>query len=304
MYPIIKNETNIDKKHGVIKTFNIHFESPSIEFPNCVDYVDKDVIANCSCKVKGLGSENATYSWFDTSGHYLLSNTSLLAFVTTEYITAFLCTARIESFNLTISKVYNVTLITTTATTNSTVTSSGTYVSIVITIVAIISIFSITVLVFRFGKCRSRHGIANITINEEKFSELFFATEDFNNEDIYTVETNVNRKPPRSKLTYVPLSRTENATTVPLKVQSDEHTYSRISYTETGHYHTIERLSTSTIASTIDGIAKTCSRFQLQSLALDINSVSAQSSIKVSASQGDYSVAKVHGDVNDYETIT
>ncbi|XP_055866272.1 uncharacterized protein LOC106055296 isoform X2 [Biomphalaria glabrata] len=297
MYPNINNKTSSDKIYGVNKTLNIKFESPSIEFPNCVENVEEDVIANCSCKIKGLGSESATYSWLNTSGHVLLSNTSLLTYVATGYNTAFLCIARSEKFNFTISEVYNVTLITTYTTTRSTTTSSGTYVSIGITIVAIISLFSITVLVFRFGKCRSRHGIANTKINEEKFSELFFAT-DFNNEDIYTVETNVNRKPPRSKLTYVPLSRTENATTVPLKVQSDEHTYSRISYTETGHYHTIERLSTSTIASTIDGIAKTCSRFQLQS------SVSAQSSIKVSASQGDYSVAKVHGDVNDYETIT
>ncbi|KAK0069143.1 polymorphic transmembrane cluster 2 transmembrane protein 5, partial [Biomphalaria pfeifferi] len=52
---------------------------------------------------------------------------------------------------------------------------------------------------------------------------------DFSNEDIYTVETNVNRKPPRSKVTYVSMSRTENAATVPLKIQSDEQTYSRIS---------------------------------------------------------------------------
>ncbi|KAK0066879.1 polymorphic transmembrane cluster 2 transmembrane protein 2 [Biomphalaria pfeifferi] len=259
MYPNINNETSSDKIYGVNKTLKIKFEGPSIEFPNCVDNVEEDVIANCSCKMKGLGSESATYSWLNTSGHVVLSNTSLLTYEATEYNTAFLCIARSEKFNVTISKVYNVTLITTNSTTSSTTASSGTFVSIVITIVAIITIFSITVLVFRFG---------------------------------------------RSKVTHVSMSRTKNAATVPLKIQSDEQTYSRISDTETGHYHTIERLSTSTIASTMDGIAQTCARFQLQSLALDIKSVSFQSSTKVSASQGDYSDAKVHEDVNDYETIT
>ncbi|KAK0069150.1 polymorphic transmembrane cluster 2 transmembrane protein 2 [Biomphalaria pfeifferi] len=95
------------------KTLKIKFESPSIEFPNCVENVEEDVITNCSCKMKGLGSESATYSWLNTSGHVLLSNTSLLTYVATEYNTAFLCIARSEKFNVTISEVYNVTLSTT-----------------------------------------------------------------------------------------------------------------------------------------------------------------------------------------------
>ncbi|KAK0069148.1 polymorphic transmembrane cluster 2 transmembrane protein 5, partial [Biomphalaria pfeifferi] len=58
---------------------------PSIQLQNCLNYVEQNTIVKCSCKIKSLGSNNATYNWFNASSNVLLSNTSLLTFPATKY---------------------------------------------------------------------------------------------------------------------------------------------------------------------------------------------------------------------------
>ncbi|KAK0066881.1 polymorphic transmembrane cluster 2 transmembrane protein 2 [Biomphalaria pfeifferi] len=277
MFPNITG-TLKDSKYGLNKTLNIKFESPSISFLNCTESIEKDVLINCLCAMKGLGSKSFTFSWFNTStsGGALLSNASLLTFEATKYDAAFLCVARSETLNINFTKVYNVTLKTTYISTITTsvsihtaaISTDRTYVSIVITVITIISIFFTTVLVSRFGNCRSRY--MSKKLKEEKFSELFYATEDFNNEDMYILKKKVTRKSPRSHLACVSLLKTGNATSVPIKF--NDELYARISFTEAGHYHIPEELSTSSITSLVNVVETTCSEFQLQRVAHDMKS--------------------------------
>ncbi|KAK6964404.1 polymorphic transmembrane cluster 2 transmembrane protein 2 [Biomphalaria glabrata] len=313
MFPNITG-TPKDIKYGLYQTLNIKFDSPSISFSNCTESIEEGVLVNCLCEMKGLGSKSFTFSWFNTStsGGTLLSNTSLLTFEANQYETAFVCKARSETLNINYTKVYNVTLKTTyistittlmnihTATISTDSFTSGTYVSIVITVIAIFSIFFTTVLVSRFGNCRSKY--MSKKLKEEKFSELFYATEDFNNEDIYILNKKVTRKSPRYYLTCASLLKTGNATTVPIK--NNDELYTRISFTEAGHYHILEEMSTSSMTSSVNVIETTCPEFQLQSIANDMESAFSPTSAHVSATQGVYSFAKIKEDVNDYETIT
>nr|XP_055866012.1 uncharacterized protein LOC106058306 isoform X2 [Biomphalaria glabrata] len=276
IYPNIENNSKLI--HETNRTLNILFEKPSIQFSNCLASVVAHVIVSCSCQMKGLGSASATYNWFNNHSKTLLTNESLLTFVATKYDTAFLCEARSDTLNVTITNVYNITII----------TEMGNYVSIIIVIIAIIIIFFSTVLLSRYGNCRSRNLSTYFTLTEEKFLELIYVTEDFDNEDVYVLKTNVTKKLPGPNVSCLSLSTTEIEKVVSLKLRRNEDTYTRISYTET----------------TIDGKESTCGRFQLKSLAFDIKSDSAQSSTNVSESQGVYSFAQVKQEINVYECIT